>query len=57
MGILTFLVMESIKWLKQQLNVLAINSGSSSLKFKIIAFDESPNTAARCSATAVTKDL
>ncbi len=28
-------------------NVLAINSGSSSLKFKVIEFDESPRTAAR----------
>ncbi len=34
------------------MNVLAINSGSSSLKFKVVAFDESPNTAARCSANS-----
>lgn len=31
-------------------NVLAINSGSSSLKFKVIEFDESPKTAARFTA-------
>jgi len=32
-------------------NVLAINSGSSSLKFKVIEFDESPKTAARFTAS------
>ncbi len=29
------------------MNVLAINSGSPSLKFKVVEFDESPKTAAR----------
>ena len=29
------------------MNVLAINSGSSSLKFKVVEFDESPKTGAR----------
>lgn len=33
-------------------NVLAINSGSSSLKFKVIEFDESPKTAARFTASS-----
>jgi acetate kinase len=33
-------------------NVLAINSGSSSLKFKVIELDESPRTAARFTATS-----
>lgn len=33
-------------------NVLAINSGSSSLKFKVIEFDESPRTAARFTASS-----
>jgi acetate kinase len=28
------------------MNVLAINSGSSSLKFKVVTFDESPQAAA-----------
>jgi acetate kinase len=34
------------------MNVLAINSGSSSLKFKVIEFDDSPNTAARFAASS-----
>ena len=34
------------------MNVLAINSGSSSLKFKVIEFDESPRTAARFTANS-----
>ncbi len=34
------------------MNVLAINSGSSSLKFKVIEFDESPRTAARFTASS-----
>jgi acetate kinase len=34
------------------MNVLAINSGSSSLKFKVIEFDESPRTAARFIASS-----
>ncbi|MEI8013257.1 MAG: acetate kinase [Nitrospira sp.] len=34
------------------MNVLAINSGSSSLKFKVIEFDESPKTAARFTASS-----
>jgi acetate kinase len=29
------------------MNVLAINSGSSSLKFKVVEFDEPPKTAVR----------
>jgi acetate kinase len=29
------------------MNLLAINAGSSSLKFKVVEFDESPKTAAR----------
>lgn len=33
-------------------NVLAINSGSSSLKFKVIEFDESPKTATRFTASS-----
>ncbi len=33
-------------------NVLAINSGSSSLKFKVVEFDESPRTAARFTASS-----
>ncbi|MGH7215643.1 MAG: acetate/propionate family kinase [Nitrospiraceae bacterium] len=34
------------------MNVLAINSGSSSLKFKIVEFDESPKAAARFNASS-----
>ena len=34
------------------MNVLAINSGSSSLKFKVVEFDESPRTAARFIASS-----
>lgn len=34
------------------MNVLAINSGSSSLKFKVVTFDESPKTAARFTASS-----
>jgi acetate kinase len=34
------------------MNVLAINSGSSSLKFKVIEFDESPRAAARFTASS-----
>jgi acetate kinase len=34
------------------MNVLAINSGSSSLKFKVVTFDESPKTTARCTASS-----
>ena len=34
------------------MNVLAINAGSSSLKFKVVTFDESPMTAARVKASS-----
>jgi acetate kinase len=34
------------------MNVLAINSGSSSLKFKVVTFDESPKTTARFTANS-----
>ena len=34
------------------MNVLAINSGSSSLKFKVVEFDESPKTAVRVTTSS-----
>ncbi len=34
------------------MNVLAINSGSSSLKFKVVEFAESPKTADRFTASS-----
>ena len=53
---LPFLLMELRKAVRTMMNVLAINSGSSSLKFKVVEFDESLKTAAARPLAVVMKD-